>query len=260
MLRSEGLSVRLLGANDVRRGSDHLARILCEIANTGADAVACDAETDQDLALIAQGILSASVPTIWSGSAGLMRQAARILGSGPARVAAPAPARDSLLFVVGSASDASHAQFELLAAEPGVVAIRVAPGILQGPPGSSSLLDLESQLDSAIALVKDTAVLIERGSTLDTRAGAQLISSLAAIVGPRLGRIGGLVATGGETARGLLERAGATGISLGGEIEPGVPWGTTMGDIALPIITKAGAFGDVGTLLRCRNTLKGSAA
>jgi hypothetical protein len=160
--------------------------------------------------------------------------------------------------VVGSASDVSHAQFELLAAEPGVAAVRVAPDDLRGPPGS--LLDLESQLDSAIGLGADIAMLIERGSTLDTRAGAQLVMALAAVVAPRLSRIGGLFATGGETARGLLERAGATGISLGGEIEPGVPWGTTLGEITLPIVTKAGAFGNNRTLLRCRNALKGFAA
>jgi D-threonate/D-erythronate kinase len=250
----------LLGVSDIRQGSDRLARTLCEIANSRSDAVACDAETDQDLALIAQGILSAGVPTVWSGSAGLMRQAARILGSGSARVATPAPARGPLLLVVGSASDVSHAQFELLAAEPCVAAVRVAPDDLRGPPGSSSLLDLESQLDAAIGLGSDTAMLIERGSTLDTRAGAQLVMALAAVVAPRLGGIGGLVATGGETARGLLEAAGAAGIRLGGEIEPGVPWGRTMGDIVLPIVTKAGAYGNSRTLLRCRNALKGVVA
>lgn len=257
MLRHAGLSVRVLDVSEVRIGPDHLARTLRQALDSGADAVACDAETDEDLALIAQGILSAGVPTVWSGSAGLMRQAARILGSGPARVASPAPARGPLLFVVGSASDVSHAQFELLAAEPGVAAVRFAPDDLRGPPGS--LLDLESQLDSAIGLDSDIAMLIERGSTLDTRAGAQLVMALAAVVAPRLSRIGGLFATGGETARGLLEAAGATGIRLGGEIEPGVPWGRTMGDIVLPIVTKAGAFGNSRTLLRCRNALKGIA-
>ena len=260
MLRHAGLSVRVLDVSELHHGPDHLARTLRQAFDSGADSVACDAETDQDLAFIAQGILSAGVPTVWSGSAGLMRQAALILGPGTGSVAAPAPARGPLLFVVGSASDVSHAQFELLAAEPGVVAIRVAPDILREPPGSSSLFDLESQLDSAIGLGSDIAALIERGSTFDARAGTQLVMALAAVVGPRLGWIGGLFATGGETARGLLEAAGATGIRLGGEIEPGVPWGTTIGKFALPIVTKAGAFGNSRTLLRCRNALKGVVA
>jgi 4-hydroxythreonine-4-phosphate dehydrogenase len=103
-----------------------------------------------------------------------------------------------------------------------------------------------------------------------------LVSALADIVGPRLPGFGGLVATGGATARRLLETAGMLAIALGGEVDVGVPWGLALrspalGDMALeriasggigleeqrlPVVTKAGGFGDPDTLLVCRKALK----
>jgi uncharacterized protein YgbK (DUF1537 family) len=101
------------------------------------------------------------------------------------------------------------------------------------------------------------------------------VARLADIVGPRLARVGGLLATGGETARRLLDRAGISALELGGELEVGIPWGVALGRAArpgllldpqasgaiglepcFPIISKAGAFGDSGTLVRCRKALK----
>jgi uncharacterized protein YgbK (DUF1537 family) len=122
------------------------------------------------------------------------------------------------------------------------------------------LPQIERRLDGALSARRDIAVLIERGTALDLREGAHLASGLASLIAPRLRRVGGLVATGGETARSLLEVAGITGIRLGGEVEPGVPWGTTAGGVELTVVTKAGAFGDEATLLRCRDLLGGPAA
>ena len=63
--------------------------------------------------------------------------------------------------------------------------------------------------------------------------------------------------TGGETARAILIRAGVSGLRMAGELEPGVPIGLSTGDIAIPVITKAGAFGDRMTLVRCHAALRG---
>ena len=51
-------------------------------------------------------------------------------------------------------------------------------------------------------------------------------------------------ATGGETAAALLSRLGVNGIRLVDEIEPGIPLGLTLGEVSVPVVTKAGAFGD----------------
>ena len=99
-------------------------------------------------------------------------------------------------------------------------------------------------------------MLFERGNSIDPGHSAALLSLLASVTAPSLQRFSGLVATGGETARVVLQAAGIAGIRLGGEVEPGVPWGTTVGDTVISVVTKAGAFGDSGTLARARHALK----
>jgi D-threonate/D-erythronate kinase len=43
---------------------------------------------------------------------------------------------------------------------------------------------------------------------------------------------------------------GAAGIRLEGEVEPGVPVGSLIGPRPYRVVTKAGAFGEPGTLVR----------
>ena len=59
-----------------------------------------------------------------------------------------------------------------------------------------------------------------------------------------------LVLTGGDTAVRVAQRLGATGVLLQGEIEPGVPVGSLIGPKPYRVVTKAGGFGDAGTLLK----------
>ena len=69
----------------------------------------------------------------------------------------------------------------------------------------------------------------------------------------------GLVLTGGETARAVCDRVGVRAIELCGEVEPGVP----LGRIASParaVVTKAGAFGDPGTLCRAVDAVRSARA
>jgi uncharacterized protein YgbK (DUF1537 family) len=66
-----------------------------------------------------------------------------------------------------------------------------------------------------------------------------------------------LIATGGETAFRMLAAARASGVDLGGEWRPGLPYGTVAGGPwhGLPLVTKAGGFGDEETLLDLVNAL-----
>jgi uncharacterized protein YgbK (DUF1537 family) len=85
----------------------------------------------------------------------------------------------------------------------------------------------------------------------DLGRGTELAGRLAELMQAAVPRIGALFATGGETACALLSRLGVTGIRLVDEVEPGVPLGITLGARTLPIITKAGGFGDPDTMRRC---------
>jgi GNAT superfamily N-acetyltransferase len=79
---------------------------------------------------------------------------------------------------------------------------------------------------------------------------------LGPAVAARRGEIGGLVVTGGATARDVMEALEERTIALAGEVEPGVPVGR-LGS-GLPIVTKAGGFGGPATLEVCRRYLQGA--
>ena len=252
-LRRLGMRVRSLAGPQLRQPVQGLADEVAAAARSGVDAVVCDAETDRDLAAIVTAVLSAGAPTLWVGSAGLMRQLAQHGEPSKTEPSQPGALNGPILFVVGSASATSLGQFEVLAAEPEVTSIRLRPDDLRRGGADRQL---EGQLEAAIGRGFDTALLIEAaGTQLPLDAG--LVATLAAGVGRWLDSIGGLVATGGETARRLLASAGIWGLRLGGEVEVGVPWGIGLGKRSLPIVTKAGAFGDNKTLVACRNALRG---
>jgi 4-hydroxythreonine-4-phosphate dehydrogenase len=82
--------------------------------------------------------------------------------------------------------------------------------------------------------------------------GQILSAALARMVEPYADRIGGLVATGGESARAVLEAWGIHRLRLVSELEAGLACSVTEGwSGLLPVLTKAGAFGTPQTLLNC---------
>jgi len=267
-----GLAVSRLDTDALVVPVAELAARVGAIARAGADAIVCDAATDAHLAAIATAVRSAGIAVLWVGSAGLMRPLAAAVGP-TERPALPKPvaAAGPLLMVVGSATAVSCAQFEALVADPDVVGLRVDAAELQAAAGAQH--GIAAELDAAIGRGRDTALIIAPGSTPPSRLDQGLAAVLADIVAPRLARCAGLVVTGGETARHLLARAGLAGIRIAGEVEVGVPWGWGLGRLGsgaiqppegaggsggrgLAIVTKAGAFGDVRTLVRCRRALR----
>ncbi|MPW22773.1 hypothetical protein GCT13_39740 [Paraburkholderia sp. CNPSo 3157] len=73
------------------------------------------------------------------------------------------------------------------------------------------------------------------------------------------GACGGLVVTGGETARRIIDALPAVSLRVCREIMPGVPLAevqTAKG--RFPLITKAGGFGDDDALVTCIRTLTGA--
>jgi D-threonate/D-erythronate kinase len=268
-LQARGLNVRCLNRGEVN--DPRLAERFGALARARVDAVVCDAETDQDLAAIVAAGLASGLLLLWVGSAGLMRPLAAALAH-PGMVPAALPVvRGPLLFVIGSAATVARAQFEALAAEPQITALSLRSEALTSPGGH-----LERALAAALGRGADTALMIEAAHPGQMRLPLDpgLVARLADIAGPHLAGLGGVVATGGETARRLLNRAGISAIKLGGEVEVGIPWGIAVPDrvarvvldpraagaiglqSSIRIITKAGAFGDAGTLVRCRKALK----
>ena len=251
VLRSAGLRVRLAGLDAVRTG---LAEAVDDALAAGADALVCDALSAADLRRVAEATLPRAADLFWTGAGGL----AEALAASVAGPAAPAPVEVSggILLVVGSVAESSRAAAALLAADGALHVERIPPVVLQSGPGTPAWQDAARRVAQALTAGND--VLVETAAALgvDLRHGAALAQELAALLRPAAPGLGALFATGGETALALLNALGVTSIQVIGEIEPGVPLGRTRGALAIPVVTKAGAFGDAGTLARCLSHLR----
>jgi uncharacterized protein YgbK (DUF1537 family) len=88
---------------------------------------------------------------------------------------------------------------------------------------------------------------------------ATRLASIVAGVCDRV-RVGALVLTGGDTASAVCGALGSVSLSLTGELEPAIATGMLIGGRhpGLPVVTKAGGFGDDEALGRAMACLRGT--
>jgi 3-dehydrotetronate 4-kinase len=76
------------------------------------------------------------------------------------------------------------------------------------------------------------------------RAGALVEQAMAAIAkGLVEAGVRRLVVAGGETSGAVVQALGVTGIRIGPQIDPGVPWTASLDEPALALALKSGNFG-----------------
>ncbi|GAB3418756.1 four-carbon acid sugar kinase family protein [Flindersiella endophytica] len=251
LLRRAGLKTALATLEDVRAGS--LDRLLA----SGARAVVLDAETDDDLRTIAEAGARTDAPVVWAGSAGLAHHLPPVLGlagnapePSPAAHLAPGPA----LIAVGSVSPIARKQAADLVAS-GVVHIGIPVPVLAGTD-RSAWTSLALRISGLLGRGRDVVVTIDaegREGVDDER----LTQALGQLVRPCADQAGALIATGGDTAAGILSAWDITALRLVDELEPGVPLSAGVrSEREIPVVTKAGAFGDTGTLTTARAKLR----
>jgi uncharacterized protein YgbK (DUF1537 family) len=233
-LRRGGLRVQPLARP--RADAEALARRLDVLAR-GVDAVVVDAELDDDLAIVVEASKLARSRTVLVGSGGVTRPLGVSRTTPTATQRPPYDAERPTLVVIGSYEPIARAQRDRL------VAAGAAPVLIADPTVTMEVLGK--------ALASGVAVLSPDPGAPVVRADSQRVArDLATAAGAFLGDVGTLVATGGETARAVLTAAGVTRLQVVGELEPGVVR-MHVPELALDVVTKAGAFGDEECLLRC---------
>lgn len=244
MLASSGLGAAHVDLATVRRAA---GPALQAIAASGGVAV-CDAETDQDLELIARAALAVDMPgRFFIGSAGLAHALARLGRSSASEPPVPPRSRYGTLIVVGSTSSVSRASAERLVSSGDALRLSAAPRMLmEGAPSHRAAF--VEQVAATLSAGRDALVEIGMGDEPPCADGPALAAALASVLAPARPFLGALAATGGETAAALMGALGIDGLHLVEEIEPGVPLGLSLGQITIPVATKAGAFGNEGTL------------
>jgi D-threonate/D-erythronate kinase len=246
MLAGAGLSTALLDVEALRRDPGDLAR---RIRTSGAQALIIDAQTDQDLLTLARVTSQMDEALFWVGSGGLARELATLAdlfhtdvppGEITHRHEAP------ILVLVGSLSAVSERQCAMLRERGGVGELIVPPALLRDGASHPDWTAWQERIGATLAARTDLLLRIGRDEAFDPAEGAHLSNALAALVEPHFTKAGGLIATGGETARAMLSAAGIGSLQLLQEIEAGVAVGRPLdaGRVHRPgIVTKAGAFG-----------------
>jgi uncharacterized protein YgbK (DUF1537 family) len=249
----------MLAAEGLQTASASLAALRASGLDSTADAVVCDAEAEDDLRRIAE--LGAALPgrVIWVGSGGLARHLPRALGlrGTPQDLPRLEARRGPLLILVGSRSAAAREQARTVCAEPGVQRFELDPGVLLAGEKGAGWAGAAEAAARALAAGQDVVLLLAERPAVEPGAERMLAAALGRLAGPLAARAGGLIATGGDIARAVFMALGATGMHLLGEVEPGVPLGFLVTPGRLPLVTKAGAFGNAATLSRCRAALRG---
>jgi D-threonate/D-erythronate kinase len=199
------------------------------------DAVVVDACTEKELDAIAT-TFACERDLLLAGSTGLLRSLARVLARPPCtsdhrggrgeHAAANMMSSRRPWLVVGSLNPRSRRQLDIARAQCRVAVL--ATDEVRLPANAApraALLDLVPQVANAV----------------------------------RSGECDGLVVTGGETARRIIDALPAVSLRVCREVMPGVPLAeirTATG--AFPLITKAGGFGDDEALVTCINLLIGA--
>lgn len=250
MMSHSNLKSGLVPIETVRAGTRAIRAAMIDIADR-IDILVCDAQTEEHLTALAQASLDIDLDPVWAGSAGLIGHLLDAAELSRQRRAVPqfSSFAGPLLFVIGSRSSVSRRQAEFLAAEDIVV-------LTIGEPTFDDITaDISDRFAAAMAAGKDVLVMSTAALSPGLDA-SRLTTVLRELIAPHAWRIGGLFATGGETARVVLTSMGITSLQPVAEIERGIPLSIAVGTRPLPVITKAGAFGDATTMLNCRRVLR----
>ncbi|VXB80442.1 four-carbon acid sugar kinase family protein [Arthrobacter sp. 8AJ] len=233
-----GLSAELVG-RDTARTPEDLAAHLQDIRDRGTDAVVLDAVSDDDLQQIAAAAALLDFPALLVGSGGL---AGHIAAREEGRDVLRDPARhvQRTLTVIGSYSGLARQQTEALIAA-GAEHITLDHGALEDPAVARKVA--AAMLRSDVVLTPDPMGAVDKSQAL------VVAEALARATAAGIGNCEALVLTGGETATAVLKALGVASFTVLGEVEPGVVMSLLPAPLPL-LVTKAGAFGDAGTLAR----------
>lgn len=259
MLNREGLRTATVDLNLVRAGQQRVADEMRKMAQ-GVDVVVCDAEIDEDLATLARASFSLGRHTVWVGSAGLafqMPHAAGLVGGGPCRRTLPR-VNGPILVVVGSISAVSRGQASLLELSVPLDVMQVSPRLLLHGETAAAWAHTAGRIAASLTAGRDTLVMLDAAERVEISARPLLTEALGAMLAPCVSLVGALVATGGETARAILKSWNVSSLQVLTEADRGVPCSVVEPEgRTIPVLTKAGGFGDSDALLRCWEYLAG---
>jgi uncharacterized protein YgbK (DUF1537 family) len=251
--RQTARKVGLISHDIVARGTDAIADRIAELRRDSVAIAIVDAISNEDLVCI--GAACAALPLVTAGSGvalGLPQnfRAAGLLGAPGAADTLVIP-QGLRAVISGSCSVATNAQVAHFI-DSGCPAFAIDPlRLAAGDDVVGEALDWAAPLlHEGPPLIYATAAP-ERVQAAQTsigaeRTGALIEQALAAIAKGLVERgVRQLLVAGGETSGAVVTALGVQGLHIGPQIDPGVPWTTTLGGEPLALALKSGNFGTV---------------
>jgi uncharacterized protein YgbK (DUF1537 family) len=242
-LRKEGLSTVAVGLEDVRGGK-------VEEIVSGKGCFCFDAENDEDLKDIVQGVLKVALArkVLWVGSVGLAE----------ALALSPRP----FVVVVGTAHPRSIRQARQLLDNAMAYPVQLDAGVLKGGEESVKAECARAAEEAENLLRCGRSILLAatlngrfvRGSYPDDNLDG-FLNFLAETAREIVGRVkvGGLCVTGGGCAVRIVRKIKAESLVLEEEIQEGITLSRLAGGSfdGLPLILKSGSLGGERALVHC---------
>jgi 3-dehydrotetronate 4-kinase len=247
--RQSQAKVALVPLDAISSGPQAVSDCCSELLRQQARLLICDAVADEHLSHLASAIVNWPLVTGSSAIAYWLAEAyrhAKLLESD--RSLPQAPHATGLTAVIsGSCSSATCRQVDAFK--------RSRPALALDPRSAMDGSAARAALDWASDRIAGGPVLIystmppanlrqvqhEFGESAAAQAFERTMSDLAQGL-VELG-VRRLVIAGGETAGAVVQSLGVAGLSIGPEIEPGVPWTESLGEPSIALALKSGNFG-----------------
>jgi 3-dehydrotetronate 4-kinase len=254
--------VGLVPVATVGRGPEAIGTAFDELRRQGFRHTIVDAIEDSHLEAI--GAAAADFKLITGGSGIALGLPANFRGRGLLSDRGGAdslPATEGAAVVLsGSCSPATLAQVAYMRERAPIFTVDPV-AVAEGRPVAAEALDWAKPLLGGRPILISASAPSEAVAEVQSRLGRERAGALVETTLARIAR--GLteegarrfVIAGGETAGAIVKALGVTGLRIGRQIDPGVPWTTSLGEPPLAMALKSGNFGAPDFFLRAFSVL-----
>lgn len=261
------IKTSVIKLEDVRRGENHMCRIIKENYLEGCKVAVADAVDSRDLEHISFAVKSSNLKLLPCGSAGLFASLCTDTGTAPEKKIEKSNDENKkpVLTVSGSPAEVSKKQikaareygidvvkFDFASINKQEVMQRIEKFLLQGKDiivdGAGSGKEKIRSLYNG-----DKSRLYDDSKRIQSILFEILNNAIKKV------KLSGVLIAGGDTAVNICRKLEAKAIKITGEVEPLIPSGKIIGGRAdgIEVVTKAGGFGKEDTLIKGIKYLKG---
>ena len=249
--RQTSRRVGLVPWSVVQRGPNAIRTAFAKLETEGYGYAIVDAIDDEDLMDIGAACVGMPLVTAGSGIALGLPQNFKDAGALPADGDAGAipSVRGKAAVLAGSCSAATRAQVASFAKRH--AAFELDPLAEPDPSrmAAAAFSRLRAELEAGRPFLVYSTAAPERVAQVQAKLGRERAAQSIEAAFGHLSRelvahgVRRLIVAGGETSGAVVQALGVEALSIGREIDPGVPWTTTLGEPALALALKSGNFG-----------------